>query len=162
VITTLISEGCVLEGNLKAPAFVRLDGQIAGDIIADEGLIVGEKGVIIGNTVTKEMIVYGTVKGNINAYSLEVRNTGRINGEVKAQLLQVATGGSLHGKLSMSANIKQEKEKQEALTQVSSKPEKEKNGALTPINDKPEKGKLEIAPSVNGKQPKENPELVNA
>jgi cytoskeletal protein CcmA (bactofilin family) len=104
VISTLISDGCVLEGNLKATAIVRIEGQVTGDVAIDEGLILGEKGLITGNIVTKEIIVYGTVKGNIIAHSLEIRSTGQIFGEIKTQLLQVETGGSHNGKLSMSSN----------------------------------------------------------
>jgi len=103
VITTFLSEGCVFDGNLKAPAYVRIEGQIKGDVTIDEGLILGEKGSITGNIVTKEIIVYGTVTGNINTHSLEIRSTGRITGDVKTQVLQVETGGSHNGKLSMSA-----------------------------------------------------------
>jgi cytoskeletal protein CcmA (bactofilin family) len=104
VISTLISEGCVLDGNLKAPAFVRIEGQITGDVIIDEGLILGESGLVTGNVITKEMIVYGTVHGNINTHSLEIRSTGRITGDIKTQVLQVEPGGSHNGKLSMSAS----------------------------------------------------------
>jgi cytoskeletal protein CcmA (bactofilin family) len=104
VISTLISEGCVLDGNLKAPAFVRIEGQITGDVIIDEGLILGEKGLVTGNVITKEMIVYGTVHGNLNTHSLEIRSTGRITGDIKTQVLQVEPGGSHNGKLSMSAS----------------------------------------------------------
>jgi cytoskeletal protein CcmA (bactofilin family) len=103
VITTFLSEGCVFDGNLKAPAYVRIEGQIKGDVTIDEGLILGEKGSITGNIITKEIIVYGTVNGNINTHSLEIRSTGRITGDVKTQLLQVETGGNHNGKLSMSA-----------------------------------------------------------
>ncbi len=102
VISTLISEGCVFDGNLKAPAYVRIEGQITGDVIIDEGLILGEKGVITGNIVTKEIIVYGMVHGNISTHSLEIRNTGRITGDIKTQVLQVETGGTHNGKLAMS------------------------------------------------------------
>jgi cytoskeletal protein CcmA (bactofilin family) len=104
VISTMISAGCVFDGNLKAPAYVRIEGQINGDVIIDEGLILGEKGIITGNITTKEIIVYGTVNGNISAHSLEIRATGRITGDVKTQVLQVETGGAHNGKLSMSAN----------------------------------------------------------
>jgi cytoskeletal protein CcmA (bactofilin family) len=104
VISTLISEGCLLDGNLKAPAYVRIDGQINGDVTIDEGLILGEKGLIKGSVVTKEMIVYGTVNGNINVQSLEIRGTGRITGDIKTQVLQVEPGGSHSGKLSMSGS----------------------------------------------------------
>jgi cytoskeletal protein CcmA (bactofilin family) len=108
-ISTMISEGCVLVGNLKAPAYVRIEGQITGDVTIDEGLILGEKGLITGNIVTKEMIVYGTVKGHIQAHSLEIRSTGKIIGDIKTQILQVETGGSHNGKLAMSSNGKAEK-----------------------------------------------------
>lgn len=103
-IATFISEGCVFEGSIKAPAFVRIEGLINGDVTVDEGLILGEKGSIKGNIVTKEIIVYGTVDGNINTQSLEIKSTGRITGDIRTQTLQVETGGMHNGKLSMSAN----------------------------------------------------------
>jgi len=102
-ISTFLSAGCVFDGNIKAPAFVRIEGQINGDVTIDEGLILGEKGLINGNVVTKEMIVYGAVHGNINTHSLEIRSTGKITGDIKTQVLQVETGGSYNGKLSMSS-----------------------------------------------------------
>lgn len=118
-ISTFLSEGCVIDGNVKAPAYVRIEGRITGDVTIDEGLILGEKGLITGNIITKEMIVYGTVKGHISCQSLEIRSTGRIVGDIKTQVLQVETGGSHNGKLSMSADttggVKREKEKQEAV-----------------------------------------------
>jgi cytoskeletal protein CcmA (bactofilin family) len=81
---------------------VRIEGQITGHVLIDEGLILGEKGVVTGNVVTKEMIVYGTVLGNINAHSLEIRSTGRITGDINTQVLQVESGGAHNGKLAMS------------------------------------------------------------
>lgn len=104
VISTLISEGCVIDGNIKAPAYVRIDGKVTGDVTIDEGLILGEKAVINGNISTKEIIVYGTVNGDIHTHSLEIRSTGCITGNIKTQILQVETGGSHNGKLSMSSN----------------------------------------------------------
>lgn len=102
VISTLISEGCVFEGNLRAPANVRIDGQVLGDATIDEGLILGEKGVIRGSIISEELIVYGVVHGHVNTHSLEIRGTGRITGDIKTQVLQVEPGGSHNGRLSMS------------------------------------------------------------
>jgi len=103
-ISTLICEGCVIEGNIKAPNFVRIDGRITGDIHIDEGLILGEKGVVYGNIVTKELIVYGTVNGNIKAEALRIESSGKINGEIKTQTLQVDMGAVYNGKLSTAEN----------------------------------------------------------
>src|ERR1700712_5299093 len=86
-ISTLISEGCIIDGNLKAPAFARIDGQITGDVMVDEGLIIGEKGMIMGNIITKEMVVYGTVTGNLQVNSLEIKASGKITGEIRTLTL---------------------------------------------------------------------------
>ena len=56
VISTLISEGCVFDGNMKAPAYVRIEGTINGDVTIDEGLILGEKGTVrIGGTAVNKV-----------------------------------------------------------------------------------------------------------
>jgi cytoskeletal protein CcmA (bactofilin family) len=105
-ISTLISEGCIFDGNLKAPAYARIDGQITGDVMVDEGLILGEKGSILGNIITKEMVVYGAVNGNIQTNSLELKATGKVTGEIRTQTLAVENGAIYNGSLSMTQNNK--------------------------------------------------------
>lgn len=105
-ISTLISEGCILDGNLKAPAVARIDGQVTGDVMIDEGLIVGEKGSIRGNVVTKDLVVYGTITGDVQATSLEIRATGKITGDIRTQTLGVEQGAVYDGNLSMTQNGK--------------------------------------------------------
>lgn len=143
VISTLISEGCVFEGNLRAPANVRIDGQVLGDATIDEGLILGEKGVIKGSIISDELIVYGVVHGHVNTHSLEIRCTGRITGDIKTQVLQVEPGGSHNGRLSMSPS-----HNNTALRGV--KPENAKDGksenGAAHKNGKPENG----AKAANG------------
>ncbi|HEY9533611.1 MAG TPA: polymer-forming cytoskeletal protein [Mucilaginibacter sp.] len=102
-ISTLISEGSVVAGNLTAPAVARVDGQVNGDVQVAEGLILGEQGVITGNINTKEMVVYGTVQGNIAVESLEIKGTGKITGDICATTLLVETGGIYNGHLTMQA-----------------------------------------------------------
>lgn len=105
-ISTLVSEGCIIDGNVKAPAFARIDGQITGDVMVDEGLILGEKGSILGNILTKEMVIYGNVTGNIQTNSLEIKATGKVTGEIRTQTLQVENGAVYNGSLSMTQNNK--------------------------------------------------------
>jgi len=105
-ISTLISEGCIFDGNLKAPAYARIDGQITGDVMVDEGLIIGEKGTIQGNVITKEMVIYGEVHGNIQTNSLEIKTSGKVTGEIRTQTLQVENGAVYNGSLSMTQNNK--------------------------------------------------------
>ncbi|RKR85398.1 cytoskeletal protein CcmA (bactofilin family) [Mucilaginibacter gracilis] len=105
-ISTFIGEGCFLEGNLKAPAFVRIDGQVTGNVTIEGGLILGERGIINGDVTTHDMVVYGTIKGDIDTHSLEIRGTGNITGELKTQTLLVEAGAIYNGVLSMAQNTK--------------------------------------------------------
>ena len=105
-ISTFITEGTVIDGNIKAPAVARLDGHVTGDVDVAEGLILGEKGVINGNVITKDMVVHGIINGNINVRSLEIKSTGKITGEIKTGALLVETGAVYNGTLSMHQNDK--------------------------------------------------------
>ncbi|HEY9000951.1 MAG TPA: polymer-forming cytoskeletal protein [Mucilaginibacter sp.] len=157
VISTLISEGCVFEGNLRAPANVRIEGQILGDVTIDEGLILGEKGVVKGSVITKELIVYGLIHGHVNTHSLEIKSTGRITGDIKTQVLQVEPGGSHNGKLSMSPS-------HDNTALRSMKPENAAANGKDAKNGKPENGaanKVVKPEVVNGNGSKDvKPESV--
>jgi cytoskeletal protein CcmA (bactofilin family) len=102
IISTLISEGAKVDGDITAPAVVRIDGHVKGDVNVSEGLILGENGRIEGNIVTKELIVYGIITGNITAKSLEIRSTGKITGDIETGILLVETGGVYNGRLVMA------------------------------------------------------------
>jgi cytoskeletal protein CcmA (bactofilin family) len=113
-ISTLISEGCIIDGNVKAPAYARIDGQITGDVMIDEGLILGEHGSILGNVITKELVVYGTITGNLQVNSLEIKASGKVTGEIRTQTLEVENGAVYNGTLSMTQNNKLAKSNQVA------------------------------------------------
>ncbi|MDP9047741.1 MAG: polymer-forming cytoskeletal protein, partial [Bacteroidota bacterium] len=70
----------------------------------DEGLILGAKGIILGNVDTKELVVYGVIKGDITVSSLEIKASGRITGEITTQTLRVENGAVYNGNLSMTQN----------------------------------------------------------
>jgi cytoskeletal protein CcmA (bactofilin family) len=99
-VPTLISKGCVVEGYVRATVLVRIDGNVKGDIFT-EGLIIGENGFIEGNIETKEIIVFGTIRGNIKADSIEIKSSGKIHGEIYTNNLQIEKGAVYNGVLSM-------------------------------------------------------------
>lgn len=99
---SIISENFEIEGKIKAKSFVRIDGIIHGDVFVEEGLIMGEKAIINGDIKTKEAIIFGTLNGNLQVDSLEVKSTGIVNGEIVTQLLQMDPGAKYNGKISMT------------------------------------------------------------
>lgn len=106
---TLISKGCVVQGKIESDVFVRIDGNIIGDLFIGEGLIVGENGLIEGNINTREIVVFGTVNGTVKAESIDIKSSGRILGELHTSSLQVEKGAVYIGNVIMEkAPIKKE------------------------------------------------------
>ena len=66
-INTLVGGGSFIQGNLHANGFIRIDGDIDGDIDTDGAVIISEKAKIRGNLTAKSAIVGGIVLGDISA-----------------------------------------------------------------------------------------------
>lgn len=100
-IPTLISKGCVIEGQIKSAAVIQIDGSIIGDVLNAENLIIGENGLIEGNVQTKEIIIFGIINGNVTADSIEIKSSGKVSGKIRTQKLQVESGAVYNGILAM-------------------------------------------------------------
>lgn len=98
---TLISKGCVVHGKIESDVFVRIDGNIKGDLLIGEGLIVGEDGLVEGNIHAREIIVFGTVNGSVKAKSIDIKSSGKIFGELNTITLQVEKGAIYIGMVIM-------------------------------------------------------------
>ncbi len=52
------------------------------------------------------MVIYGTITGNIQTNSLEIKASGKVTGEIRTQALAVENGAVYNGSLSMTQNNK--------------------------------------------------------
>ncbi len=102
-ISTIIGEGYVFTGELRGASVIRIEGKIIGNIHADGGVVLGEKGIVEGNIVTKSAIIFGTVNGNIETSQLEIKKTGLVNGEITTDSLEIELGAKYNGKLKMQS-----------------------------------------------------------
>lgn len=103
-ISTVIGEGYVFTGELKGSSIVRIEGKIIGNIHVEGGVVLGEKGIVEGDIITRSAIIYGTVSGNINSTQLEIKKTGFVNGEITTDSLEIELGAKYNGKLNMQNN----------------------------------------------------------
>jgi cytoskeletal protein CcmA (bactofilin family) len=102
-LTTFISEGCMIEGKITGTGSIRIDGQLNGDIEMRESTIIGSKGIITGNIKTQEIVLFGTVTGNIIAKSVDIKSGGNILGDIVTDQMTVELGGIHNGTISMKA-----------------------------------------------------------
>ena len=101
-ISTIISDGCVIDGNLNSTSSVRIDGNVNGNVAVQQGIIIGNTGKVLGNVKAKEAVVFGHVNGNITVEKLEIKSTGVITGDINTQALEMDFGAVYNGKVSMN------------------------------------------------------------
>lgn len=100
-ISTIIGEGYIFTGELQGSSVIRIEGKVIGNVNVDSGVILGENGIIEGNIISKSVIIYGTVTGNIKTTQLEIKKTAHIDGDITADTLEIELGAKYNGKLNM-------------------------------------------------------------
>jgi cytoskeletal protein CcmA (bactofilin family) len=108
---TLIGEGTVFEGRIKSEASVRIEGQITGDIECTGDVTVGEKGVVRSNISARDVILAGTIHGNvITKGKLTITGTGSLHGNTSAASFIIDEGGVFQGNSKMETKSSASKE----------------------------------------------------
>jgi cytoskeletal protein CcmA (bactofilin family) len=100
-ISTIIADGCKIDGNISSSSSIRIDGQINGDVQASQGIILGETGKVLGNINASEGIIFGSISGNISVQKLEIKSTGKISGDISTQTIELEFGAVYNGSVKM-------------------------------------------------------------
>ena len=97
-INTILGHGSAITGNIKINGFVRIDGDIDGNLETDGNIIIGENARMRGNVKAKSVIVGGIVLGNIEAsQSIKVLATSAVIGDIVSHKVQVEQNAIIHG-----------------------------------------------------------------
>jgi cytoskeletal protein CcmA (bactofilin family) len=98
-ITTLLGRGATFEGKLTFDGTVRIDGRFRGEVFTDDVLVIGEGATVEAEIDVGEVIIQGTVIGNIKAKrSIEIHAPGRVKGDVHTPSLQIDKGVMFEGR----------------------------------------------------------------
>ncbi len=98
-ITTLLGRGASFEGKLTFEGTVRIDGKFKGEVFSDDVLVIGEGAVVEAEIDIGEVIIQGTVIGNVKAKrSIEIHAPGRVKGDLTTPSLQIDKGVIFEGR----------------------------------------------------------------
>jgi cytoskeletal protein CcmA (bactofilin family) len=117
---TLIGEGSQFEGRIKSEAGIRVEGHITGDVECSGDVTIGEHGVVKSNIIARNIIIAGSVHGNIMTRgTLKITATGKLYGNTTAASLMIEEGGIFQGASKMEAKAahNEKVESEEKLTQ---------------------------------------------
>lgn len=97
-INTIIGPGTFVNGGLSVSGFLRIDGDINGDINTPGRVIIAENARVRGNIHAKSITIGGMVQGDVIApESVVVLSTGLVLGSVLTKKIRLDDDVFLHG-----------------------------------------------------------------
>ena len=87
-VCSYLDQGSKVSGKLNFEGPARIDGQIDGEIVAKDSILIGENAVLTAGIRAASIIVAGEVKGEITASQrIELRPSARVLGKLTAPKL---------------------------------------------------------------------------
>ncbi len=130
-VNAYLGRGSRVSGKLNFDGAVRVDGQVEGEISAQDTLIIGERAVVTAQINGNTIIIKGKVTGDINAKKrVEIRAPGKLYGNIVTPSLVIHEGVIFEGHCSMGGS---EARSAESKVTPLSKEEKGGNGVLARI-----------------------------
>ncbi|MCH8555079.1 MAG: polymer-forming cytoskeletal protein [Schleiferiaceae bacterium] len=106
-ISNRILNGTNIKGDIESNGDFRIDGRVEGKINISGKLVVGEKGVVVGEISCENASISGKVKGKIQAREqLSLLASANVEGEIMMSKLMVESGAEFIGSSSMGARVR--------------------------------------------------------
>lgn len=118
-IKTIIGQGSFISGGLSVSGVTRIDGDVAGNVVSDSCVMIGENAKICGDITATSVISRGLIKGNILAET-EVRlfSSAIVLGDVFTRKINIQDGVLFEGRcFAVNDNAIFDKVKEEYLNQ---------------------------------------------
>lgn len=101
---SIIDDQLTIRGELDTDGTVRVEGRVEGALHRAGTLIVGARGELVGDVEAAELVVAGTIRGNVHVTGrLEIEPGAAVHGEIRANAMILREGGLVHGRVSIGA-----------------------------------------------------------
>lgn len=99
-----------IHGDIETEGTIRVDGQLDGSIRRADIVVVGTGATVNGDISAREVIVGGTVHGNITATTrIELQPSAVVSGDIDAGAIMIHEGCVVQGRLTVTAANTKEK-----------------------------------------------------
>ncbi len=103
--TGFIDQGVTLEGTLQLTGTFRIDGNVKGNIISEQTVVLGEGAKVEGQIEGNRVVIAGRFDGVIFAKGrVEIQGKGVVTGEVHSPCMVIDAGGIFDGRCHMLAS----------------------------------------------------------
>jgi cytoskeletal protein CcmA (bactofilin family) len=109
---TYLDKGCKISGKLFFEGPVKIDGQVDGQIDANDSVFIGDSAVVTAQIKAASVAVAGKVSGDIIATKrVEIRPSAKVLGNLTTTVLVVHEGAVFEGHCVMQAEHAREEHK---------------------------------------------------
>ena len=99
---SVVDDRMLLRGDIETDGTIRVDGRVEGHAHRAGTLIVGTGGGVVGDVDAREVIVAGTIEGNVTATQrIEIESGAAVHGEIRAGAMLLRDGGAVNGRMSI-------------------------------------------------------------
>jgi len=115
-MNTVIGKDSTITGKVEVTSSIRVDGNVKGEIISHETVVIGPTGRVEGDVTSKASVIAGQVVGNVNAQEkVELQAKSLLQGDLKTKGLVIEQGAIFQGACWMKeADVVPKKETVEA------------------------------------------------
>ena len=116
--TARLGSSLHVKGEITGSEDLLIDGSVEGLIQLDERkLTVGATAKVTADIIAREVVVYGTVKGNLRAKDrIEIKKDGSVNGDLTTARIMIEDGAYFKGSIEIDKSA--EKETSQRVCQV--------------------------------------------
>jgi len=113
-----------VKGEISGNEDLLIDGSVEGLVQLDERkLTVGATAKVTADIIAREVVVYGTVKGNLRAKDrIEIKKDGSVNGDLTTARIMIEDGAYFKGSIEIDKSAEKESTSSQAFARSSSAP----------------------------------------
>jgi len=94
---TIITKGSKITGDIRTNDTLHIDGEVEGNIIVNNMVVVGKGGVVKGDIKAQKVICSGKIEGAIECESIEIMQNAEVSYSVVSNIF--ITGGKYRGEI---------------------------------------------------------------
>ena len=104
-IETVIGPNCRISGMLQSDGGIRIEGVFDGQIQTTGNLVIADTAKVIAEVQAYNVVVAGSLKGNVTANRVEITGSGKLWGDLNVNSLLLNEGAFLKGQTNMGGDI---------------------------------------------------------
>ena len=102
-VQSLLSDDCILTGNLSQHGSIKIDGKMFGDLTTDGNAIIGEHAEFQGTIRAKNVLISGKVSGDVIASGqISLTGTAEVHGDISYEAFLIDEGAKFAGNCTLT------------------------------------------------------------